>query len=44
MQFMSEVMGWSDCVMLAVAPLGIITVVVSAIRVGGPRWLKAIIV
>jgi hypothetical protein len=29
--------------MLATAPLGIITIIVSAIRVGGPPWLKALI-
>ena len=36
-------MGWADNIILAIAPLGIITVIVSAIRVGGPSWLKAII-
>ncbi|KAH6955704.1 hypothetical protein BKA56DRAFT_449679, partial [Ilyonectria sp. MPI-CAGE-AT-0026] len=43
MQFMSQSMGWADNVILAMAPLGIITAIVSAIRVGGPSWLKAII-
>ncbi|OAQ60220.2 ankyrin repeat protein [Pochonia chlamydosporia 170] len=43
MQFMSESMGLSDCIALAMAPIGIITTIVSAIRVGGPRWMKAII-
>ncbi|KAF6810515.1 ankyrin repeat protein [Colletotrichum musicola] len=43
MQFMSESLGFSDCVVLAMAPLGIITIIVSAIRVGGPARLKAII-
>ncbi|KAI6755630.1 hypothetical protein HG531_004736 [Fusarium graminearum] len=43
MQFLSQSMGWSDCVILAMAPLGIITTIVSAIRVGGPPWLKALI-
>ncbi|KAK4247683.1 hypothetical protein C7999DRAFT_41018 [Corynascus novoguineensis] len=43
MQFMSQSMGWADNIILAVAPLGIITAVVGAIRVGGPSWLKAII-
>ncbi|KAL6359130.1 hypothetical protein LRP88_09330 [Fusarium phalaenopsidis] len=43
MQFMSQALGWEDCVILAMAPLGIITILVSAIRVGGPGWLKAII-
>ncbi|KAM3516176.1 hypothetical protein MY11210_000198 [Beauveria gryllotalpidicola] len=43
MQFMSQSMGWADNIILAMAPLGIITVIVSAIRVGGPAWLKAIV-
>ncbi|TQV91901.1 ankyrin repeat protein [Cordyceps javanica] len=43
MQFMSQSMGWADCVALAVAPIGVITIIVSAIRVAGPTWLKAII-
>lgn len=29
--------------MLAMAPLGVLTIVISAIRVGGPMWLKAIV-
>ncbi|RSL43872.1 hypothetical protein CEP53_011495 [Fusarium sp. AF-6] len=43
MQFMSQALGWEDCVILAMAPLGIITILVSAIRVGGPAWLKAVV-
>ncbi|CAM1508997.1 Fc.00g027360.m01.CDS01 [Cosmosporella sp. VM-42] len=43
MQFMSQSMGWADNLILAMAPIGIITIIVSAIRVGGPSWLKAII-
>lgn len=43
MQFMSQSLGWEDCVILAMAPLGIITILVSAIRVGGPTWLKAVV-
>ncbi|KAJ4186853.1 hypothetical protein NW755_007585 [Fusarium falciforme] len=43
MQFMSQSLGWEDCVILAMAPLGIITILVSAIRVGGPAWLKAVV-
>jgi hypothetical protein len=34
-------MGWADDIILAMAPLGIITAIVAAIRVGGPSWLKA---
>ena len=40
---MSQSMGWADNIILAMAPLGIVTVIVGAIRVGGPSWLKAII-
>lgn len=36
-------MGWADNIIFAMAPLGIITAIVGAIRVGGPGWLKAII-
>ncbi|KPM42985.1 hypothetical protein AK830_g3571 [Neonectria ditissima] len=43
MQFMSQSIGWADNFVLAMAPVGIITIIVSAIRVGGPSWLKAII-
>ncbi|KHN95247.1 ankyrin repeat protein [Metarhizium album ARSEF 1941] len=43
MQFMSQSTGWADNFILAMAPLGIITIITSAIRVGGPSWLKAII-
>jgi hypothetical protein len=43
MQFLSQSIGLADCIILAVAPLGIITIIVSAIRVGGPVWLKAVI-
>lgn len=43
MQFLSQSMGWADCIIVAVAPLGIITTIVSAIRIGGPSWLRAVI-
>lgn len=43
MQFLSQSTGWPDCIMLAMAPIGILTTIVSAIRVGGPAWLKAIV-
>lgn len=42
-QFMSESMGWADHFIFAMVPLGIITAITGAIRVGGPGWLKAII-
>jgi hypothetical protein len=35
--------GWLDHIIFAMAPLGIITAIVGAIRVGGPPWLKAVI-
>jgi len=40
---MSQSVGWADDIILAMAPLGVITAIVGAIRVGGPSWLKAII-
>ena len=42
-QYMSESTGWADNIAFAMAPLGIITAMVGAIRVGGPPWLKATI-
>ncbi|KAK1242983.1 hypothetical protein MKX08_005795 [Trichoderma sp. CBMAI-0020] len=43
MQFLSQCMGWSECIILAAGPLGILTMIVAAIRVGGPPWLKALV-
>ncbi|WQF90292.1 hypothetical protein CDEST_15306 [Colletotrichum destructivum] len=43
LQFMSKSMGWANNIILAMAPLGILTVIVSAICVGGPMWLKAVV-
>ncbi|KAF2279078.1 uncharacterized protein EI97DRAFT_371595, partial [Westerdykella ornata] len=42
-QFLSLSLGWADNVLLAMGPLGIITTVISAIRVGGVRRLKALV-
>jgi hypothetical protein len=42
-QFMGQAMGWADNIILAMGPLGIMTIIVSAIRVGGPIWLRAIV-
>ncbi|KAK1830206.1 hypothetical protein QBC39DRAFT_354441 [Podospora conica] len=42
-QFLSMSLGWADNILLAMGPLGIMTVIVSAIRVGGVRQLKAIV-
>ncbi|KAF2199544.1 hypothetical protein GQ43DRAFT_112995 [Delitschia confertaspora ATCC 74209] len=36
-------MGWADNVLVAMGPLGILTLVVSAIRVGGVRRLKGLV-
>ena len=36
-------MCWLDHIIFAVAPLGIITAMVAAIRVGGPPWLRAVV-
>jgi hypothetical protein len=34
---------WLDHIVFAMAPLGIITAIVGAIRVGGPPWLRSVI-
>lgn len=42
-QFLSESTGWADNILFAMAPLGIITAIVSAIRVADFPWLRAVI-
>ncbi|KAF1959247.1 ankyrin [Byssothecium circinans] len=42
-QFMSESLTWLDHIIFAMAPLGILTAIVGAIRVSGPGWAKAFI-
>jgi hypothetical protein len=42
-QFLSLSTGWYDNIALAVVPLGIPTILVSAIRVAGSKLLKTII-
>ncbi|KAF8242056.1 hypothetical protein K440DRAFT_169917 [Wilcoxina mikolae CBS 423.85] len=42
-QFMSFSTSWIDSVIFAMAPLGIITAIVGAVRVGGASWLKSLI-
>jgi hypothetical protein len=42
-QFLRESFTWLDHIIFAMAPLGIITAIVGAIRVGGYPWLKAVI-
>ena len=36
-------MSWLDHIIFAMAPLGILTAIVAAIRVGGPSWLRAVV-
>lgn len=42
-QFLSTSTGWADHLLLVSGPIGIMTIIVSAIRVGGSKPLKAII-
>ncbi|RSL68794.1 hypothetical protein CEP53_002496 [Fusarium sp. AF-6] len=42
-QFLSMSISWADNFLLAMGPLGIITIIVSTIRVGGGKKLKALI-
>lgn len=40
---MRETLIWPDHVIFAMAPLGILTAVIGAIRVGGPSWARAVV-
>jgi len=40
---MSQSVSWVEDIIFAMAPLGIITAITGAIRVGGTRWMKAVI-
>ncbi|CAZ86102.1 unnamed protein product [Tuber melanosporum] len=42
-QFLSQSLTWLEDVIFAMAPLGIVTAIVSAVRAGGPGWLKAVV-
>lgn len=42
-QFLGTSMGMVDPILLAIAPIGIMTVIVSAIRVGGTSFMKSLI-
>jgi hypothetical protein len=42
-QFLTTSMGWGDDILQALAPIGIITVIVSAIRVSDYPLMKSII-
>lgn len=36
-------LGWADNILLSMGPLGVMTIIVSAIRIGGARRLKALV-
>jgi hypothetical protein len=42
-QFLATSMGWADDILLGIAPIGIVTVVLCAIRIGGNPLLKSLI-
>lgn len=42
-QYMSQSMTWWEDIIFGMAPLGILTAMVGAIRVGGPTWMKAVV-
>ncbi|RPA81717.1 ankyrin [Ascobolus immersus RN42] len=42
-QFLATSTTWEDNILFALGPLGIVTAIVSAIRIGGPPWLRALI-
>lgn len=42
-QFLATSMGLGDDILLSIGPIGIITIVVCAIRIRGYTWMKAII-
>jgi ankyrin repeat protein len=42
-QFLSQSLTWADSILFAIGPLGVITAMVGAIRVGGPYGLRSFI-
>jgi hypothetical protein len=42
-QFLSTAMSWADDILLGIAPIGIMTTITCAIRIGGNRFLRAFI-
>jgi hypothetical protein len=42
-QFLATSMGWADDILLGIAPIGIITVIICAIRIGPSHFLKSLI-
>lgn len=42
-QFLSQSLSWTDNILFAIGPLGVVTAVISAIRVGAPQSLRSFI-
>jgi hypothetical protein len=42
-QFLATSMGITDSILLGIAPIGLMTVIISAVRVGGNRLMKSLI-
>jgi hypothetical protein len=42
-QFLATSIGWADDILLGIAPIGIITVIMCAIRIGPSQFLKSLI-
>lgn len=42
-QFLSVCIGWPDVILLSLGPVGIITIMISTIRVSDLTWLKALV-
>ncbi|KAF8253802.1 hypothetical protein K440DRAFT_575724, partial [Wilcoxina mikolae CBS 423.85] len=42
-QYLSESFVYLDHIIFAMAPLGILTAIVAAIRIGGPSWLRSVV-
>jgi hypothetical protein len=42
-QYLSENFVYLDHIIFAIAPLGILTAIVAAIRIGGPSWLRSVV-
>lgn len=42
-QFLSQSISWADNILFAIGPLGVVTAVISAIRVGAPQSLRSFI-
>ena len=42
-QYLATSMGIADNILLGIAPVGLMTIIVSSIRVGGNRFMKSIV-